>query len=289
MENYHLNMYAKGTAFSEGIYDLRSLELLVSNYRAILDGLLAVQLGRRRLTPTLRKQIDYEVVIKPGSIDFLVNLAMQHKELLVAAALHDGGYQLSSLLTTLFREAINLRSLVADAIKKGIHINININNNVAIGKGNVVAQSDSGDITVFDPKVLWAAQVTKNPTDRLITGVDGSQIEFIELKSRDDEIRVDSGFRAILGQNREELSATIEIMGRLDMISFSGHRGSIISENDRYPVTWDESIREKMQRIADVEGVLFTVKPIIDTKRLHSNAIAYHVVDCIIPQQDLEL
>jgi hypothetical protein len=131
--------------------------------------------------------------------------------------------------------------------------------------------------------------VTKYPADRLITGVDGKNIEYIELGGRESEMRITPEDRVVLGQNKEELSATIRVSGRLDMVVFSSHKGTIISENEKFPVTWDENIRNKMQKIADVEGVLFTVRPIIDQKRLHSDAIAYHVLDCVVPQQGLDL
>lgn len=37
-----LRIYAKGLAFSGGVYDLRALESLIANYRKILDRLIAV-------------------------------------------------------------------------------------------------------------------------------------------------------------------------------------------------------------------------------------------------------
>lgn len=288
MNEHDLRLYAKGAAFEDGIYDLRSMELVISNYRSITDRLIAVQLGRRQLTPAIKNQIDYQARVNPGSIELLIDFVFTHKEILGALAA-DGGYQLSGVITKLFREAINLRKEVAVAIEKGLPVNITINTNINIGNGNVIANSEGGNIVINDPKVLWAAQVTKYPADRLITGVDGKNIEYVELGGREDEMRITPEDRVVLGQNKEELSATIRVTGRLDMIAFSSHKGTIISGNEKFPVTWDENIRNKMQRIADVESVLFTVRPIIDQKRLHSDAIAYHVLDCIVPQQGLGL
>jgi len=244
--------------------------------------------GRRQLTPAIKNQIDYQAKVKEGSIEFLIDFVFTHKELLGALAA-DGGYQLASGITKLFREAIDLRKQVASAIEKGLPINININANINLGVGNVIANSDTGNIIINDPKILWAAQVTKYPADRLISGVDGKSIEYVELGSSNEEMRITEEERSVLGQNREELSATIRVQGRLDMVAFSSHRGTIISDNEKFPVTWDENIRNKMQKLADVEGVLFTVRPIIDQKRLHSEAIAYHVLDCSVPQSDLDV
>lgn len=288
MTDHHLRFYAKGTAFTDGIYDLRSMELLIASYRSITDRLIAVELGRRQLTPSIKNQIDYQVQVRPGSIEFLVDFVFSHKEVLAAFAA-DSGYQLSEIITRLFRSAIDLRKEVADALSKGFPITITINNNVNIGSGNLIANNGNGNISIGDPKILWAAQVTKYPADKLISGIDGKAIEYVELGSRADELRLTQDERVLLGQNREELSATLRVYGRLDMVAFSSHKGTIVSNQEKFPVTWDEQIRNKMQRVADIEGVEFLVRPIIDQKRLHSEAIAYHVLDCKTLQRGLDV
>lgn len=288
MAEHDLRFYAKGAAFKDGVYDLRSIELLVSSYRSITDRLIAVQLGRRQLMPSIRNQIDYQVQIKPGSIEFLINFIFTHKEILGALALGDAS-QLSEVVTKLFKAALDLRKEVADALKNGFPITITINNNMNIGNGNLIANNGNGNISIGDPKILWAAQTTKFPTDKLISGVDGNAIEYVELGSKNEEMRITTNDRIVLGQNKEELSATLRIFGRLDMVAFSSHKGTIVSNQEKFPVTWDEQIRSKMTRVVDLEGVEFIVRPIIDQNRLHSEAIAYHVLDCNIPQQDLKL
>lgn len=288
MKDHDFRFYAEGSAFEDGVYDLRSMELLISSYRSITDRLIAVQLGRRQLTPAIKNQIDYQVRVNPGSIEFLIDFVFTHKEILGALA-SDGGFQLSNVITKLFREAIDLRKQAAALIEKGLPINININTNVNIGTGNIIANSENGDIVINDPKILWAAQVTKYPSDRLISGVDGKEIEYVELGGRESEMRLTPEDRVILGQNKEELSATIRVTGRLDMVAFSSHKGTIISGDEKFPVTWDEGIRNKVQRVADVDGVVFLVRPIIDQKRLHTEAIAYHVLDCNPSQQGMDI
>ena len=288
MMDHDFRFYAKGSSFEDGLYDLRSMELMISSYRSITDRLIAVQLGRRQLTPSIKNQIDYDVRVKSGSIEFLIDFVFTHKELLGALAA-DGGLQLSNIITKLFREAISLRKAVAVVLEKGLPLNITINTNINVGKGNIIANSESGNIIINDPKILWAAQVTKFPTDRLISGVNGKEIEYVDFGARNDEVRLTTEDRVVLGQNREELSAIINVIGRLDMVAFTSHKGTIISDNERFPVTWEESIRNKVQQVVDVEGVEFTVRPIIDQKRLHSDAIAYHVINCKIPQQSLSI
>ena len=63
----------------------------------------------------------------------------------------------------------------------------------------------------------------------------------------------------------------------------------IISDNESFPVTWDEMIRSKMQKLADIEGVIFTVQPVIDHSRLNRDAIGFHVLECSNPQSDLKI
>ncbi len=104
------------------------------------------------------------------------------------------------------------------------------------------------------------------------------------MNSANNEIRLTTDDKSIIGQHKEELPTTLNIVGRLDMVAFSSHRGSIISNNERFGVTWDDQIRSKMQKIADVEGVIFKVRPVVDHKRLDSMAIGFHVLDCSDPQ-----
>jgi hypothetical protein len=288
-----ISIYAAGQAFSGGKYDLRSLELLVSSYRSILDNLIAVELGRRQLTPAIKKQIGYDVEIKEGSIELLIDFVFQHKELLSIAAASasdlDGGFRLSGALIKLYRDAIDLRKAVAESLKKGININIAMNVNAfnSYGDNNVIVNQQENKIEISNPKILWAAQLTRSSTDRMLNKVDGKNIEFIDFRSPDEEYKLTVEDKVILGSHKEVLPDTMEIVGRLDMVAFSSHKGEIVSDGESFPVIWSEEIRRDMQRIADIEGVVFQVKPIIDQKRLHSNAIGFSVLACRDPQLGL--
>lgn len=282
-----IRIYAKGLAFSDGIYDLRTLESVISNYRKILDRLVTVQLGKRQVSRDLRSQLGYQVQIRAGSIELLVKFLLEHKELLVVFAA-DGGYTLSEIVVRLLRDAIDLRKKASELLKKGLTINIRITNSFnsrsKISSDNVSIDQKDGSILINDPRILWAAQMTRHPVNEILAAVDGRTVEYIDMSSSTNEFRLTSEDRDIIGQYKEELPTTLTIVGRLDMIAFSSHRGSIISDNERFSVTWDELIRSKMQRIADVEGVVFKVRPVVDHKRLESSAIGFHVLDCGDPQ-----
>lgn len=61
MEN-QIRIYATGLSFpKDGSYDLRTLEIFVTNYRVILDRLVSVHLGRRQVPKDLKRRISYKV------------------------------------------------------------------------------------------------------------------------------------------------------------------------------------------------------------------------------------
>lgn len=280
-----IRIYAKGNAFASETYDLRTLETIISNYRIILDRLVAVQLGRRQITEQVKQQIGYETKIRNGSLELLITFVFQHKELLGAIVADDGGTTLAHAITRLYMGALDLKKAVAKLIEKDITFTININNsfNFANKNNNTTVHINGKNIEISDPRVLWAAQAIRGPSDKIIGSLDGQELESVEFGTIEQSYKVDSNDRNIVGHAKEELNATIEIQGRLDMVAFTSHRGIVVSDNERFPVRWDESIRRKMQKIADVSGVSFKVRPIIDKKQLGSDAIAFHVIDCSNP------
>jgi len=210
---------------------------------------------------------------------------LEHKEFIAAFAA-DGGQALSSIVVSLLRDAVTLREKASELIEKGITVNINISNSFnALSKVNNsnVHSGNNGVITINDPKILWAAQLTRAPVNHLLNQMNGTQVEYISLSSETEEFVLNQNQKNITGKQKQELPTTLNIIGRLDMVAFSSHRGSIISDNERFSVTWDEQIRQKMQKIADIEGVVFKVRPLVDHKRLDSETIGFHVIDCGSP------
>lgn len=201
----------------------------------------------------------------------------------------DGGQKLSSVISKLYKDAVDLRKKVGSFLEKKLPVNITINNNLVLGSNNIIANATNGNIEIRDPKILWAAQTTKYPTDRLVSGVDGKNIEYIDMGVGVEDLRLTTEDHIILGQDREELSTIMTIIGRLDVIAFSSHRGTVISSNERFPVTWEEEIRSKVQQFADVDGIEFKVKQIIDKKNMNSEAIAFHILDCRKTQSEMKL
>lgn len=288
-----IRIFAEGLAFKDGVYDLRALETVITGYRKILDRLVSVQMGRRQVPRGLKSQLGYEVAINKGSIELLVKFLLEHKELLVGVFAADGGQALSQAILVLLNDAINLRKIATDIIKKGltVKININIKDSFNIGSqnnnGNVTIGDTKGLILINDPKILWAAQMTRAPVNAILSRVDGRSVEYIDMSSQDHEFRFTPGDREIIGKEREELPTELTVVGRLDVVAFSSRRGSIVSNNERFSVTWDEQLRAKLQKVADIEGVMFKVRPVVDHKRLDDAAIGLHILDCGSPQNKL--
>ena len=282
-----LKIYAKGGAFTDGTYNLRTLETFVSSYRKIFDRLVCLQLGKRQLPQTLKSQINYEVQINPGSIELTINFILEHKELLAILIAQEGPLIAKSIID-LLGNALELRKIAVELLKRGVNIKINIVNSFNIGSNannsNVSLDHSGNMIQITDPKILWAAQSTRAPLNDLLTCIDGSDVEYIDMTASTSNVRFTKYDKEIVGSQKELLPTTLNIVGRLDMVAFTSHRGVIVSDGQRYNVTWANEIRNKMQKIADTDGIVFNVKPLIDHKRLDNDAIGFHILDCEDPQ-----
>ncbi|MDQ1883130.1 hypothetical protein RA180_03875 [Aeromonas salmonicida] len=287
-----LRIYAKGNAFTGGTYSLRYLDVLISNHRRILDQLIAVSLGKSKVDKHIREQIDYQVKINDGSIELLIDFIVNNQEVFAPLAA-DGGYQLSNAIVSLYKDAINLRDAVAKISDKGLQVKININNSFNLlsnnNSKNVHYDLHDGSIFISHPKILLAAQTTKGPVDNIIQSIDGTNIEYVDFGAGVNEVRLSDSERNLLGRRKEEIPTTLNIIGRLDMISVSSHRGTIVSDGQRFNVTWDESLRDKLLKVVDVEAVKFTARPIIDHKSLSEKEIGFHLVGCSETQKKLDI
>ena len=280
MEN-HVRIYATGIAFpKEGSYDLRTLEIFISNYRVILDRLVTVHLGRRQVPKDLKRRIAYKVQIKPGSIELVVNFIYEHKELIAVLA-PEGAYGLAEILVRMLKNAVDLRKKASELIRNNLPVKIHISNSFNIGStinnGGVIFDQNSGSIVIDDPKILWAAQLTRRPVNEIVNQIDGRNVEYVDFNTATGGIKLNPEDKDITGSHKEELDTNLTIMGRLDVVAFSFHKGAVISDGERYSVEWDENIRTKIKKFADKEGILFRVRPIIDRKRLETTAIGFHI------------
>lgn len=286
-----LRVYAEGESFKDGVYDLRHLETLVGGQRKILDKLAAISLGANDSNKKLKESLGYNVKINPGSIELLIDFALTHKEVFAVLAA-DGGHLLSKAVVELWRDAVSLREKAAKALEKGLKVNITVNANIGAGtqiiaSPNVIADDVSGNIQIANPKIYMAALATRPAVNQIVQLIDGRSVEYMDVQGQGTEFKLTPDHRAILSKYREEFSGTVEIVGRLDMVAFSSHKGVILSSGQRYQLSWSEEQRSKMQQFADIDGVVFKVRPIIDHSRLTQDAIAFRLVDCYRSQGNL--
>lgn len=280
-------LHADGNAFHDGKFDLRSLELIVYNYRLIIDNSLPIVIGQKTLTDRIKNEIKYEVEVRDGSLEVLLNFVLENPEILSVLAT-DGGYTFSQAISKLINGAINLRRALTKVLEVGLSPNIKIDQSTKTDN-SVNLNIKTGDIKITNPQFIFAADNTKAAVDRLINGIDGIDISKVDMKHSDISTNLTTSDHDITGTSKEELTTNIEVLGRLDTVAFTSHRGHIITGNKRYPVTWDESIRSKIRKFVDVEGIIYRVRPIIDHRKFKDEPIGFHVTDCWQPQASFNI
>ena len=278
----------EGEGFRPNRYDLRSTEKILTNYRQIIDHLVPLTIGQKTFTERLKSEIKYETSFKPGSLEVWLDFVIPAAGILLTAASQDGGQLISQQLARLLGVVIDFRRLYTDFREKGekpkLGINIQDQPQIAVSLNNV--DTGGGDILI-SPIVLPAAATTRSAVDRLVGSVDGSLVEQLLVKSEDSETVITSEDQRIIGTQKEELPEFLEIYGRLDGVAFTAHRGSLVTSNGRFPITWEDGLRDKIKALADQEGVAFRVRPIVDHGRFKDDPIAFHVINCWDPQTRL--
>lgn len=282
-----IQLYAQGGAFEGGKFNLRSLELVLSNYRSIIDHTLPLVVGQKTLTDRVKNEVKYEVEVKNGSLEVLLNFILEHPELLAITSF-DGGRALAGAISKIIKGAIDLRRALTKILENGLRPIIHIDQSINIDK-SVTYNTKTGDITLTNPQFIVAADTTKPAFDRLIRNIDGSDISDISLSHKNISTRLSTNDHDITGTQKEELASHIEIVGRLDMAAFTSHRGHIITGTKRYPINWDESVRSKIRRFVDTEGIIFRVRPIVDHRQFREDPIGFHILDCWQPQAPLNV
>ncbi|EMR12640.1 hypothetical protein MPL1_09180 [Methylophaga lonarensis MPL] len=281
-------LYAQGDAFSDGSFDLRSFELVITNYRMIVDHLLPLAIGQKTLTDRVKNDVKYKVEVNEGSVEIILNFILENHELLIAAAVSDGGNQLASVISKLINGVVDLRRALTTILQAGLKPTIHIDQSIHLDK-SVTYDIKTGNINLTNPQFIIGADSTKSALDRLINGIDGSNISEIDLNHQKLRTKLTTKDREITGSQKEELATQIEVVGRLDMAAITSHRAHIITGNSRYPVTWDESLRPKIKQFFDTEGIVFKVRPVIDHRQFKDEPIGFHVLDCWSPQTQMHV
>lgn len=288
----NLEFYANGPAFKEGgVYDLRAVERLLTDYRRLVDSLLPLAFNQKTLTDRLRNEVQYQISFEAGSWRTILQFVLEHKEVFAAIVASDNaGYVLADQIAKLIKSSLELWRKFEEILKNGkkpqIQIGSGNSQNFPLSLENV-STANGNIIIVNQPIQIIAAQVSKSALDNLVKAVDGTNVESLAVISGDTKEIITSDDHRITGSLKEELASNIEIVGRLDMVAFTAHKGHLLTGNGRYPVTWDENIRQQIRSNADTDGIAFTVKPVIDNKRMGDEPIGFHILRVHNPQQRL--
>jgi hypothetical protein len=279
-----LILKATGAGFEGNSYDLRIIENLITNYRQIIDRTLPVSVGHRHLNFTLRHNIKYEVEFRPGCLEILVKLIQSTDKEALGALFCDGGFCITTLIAKLLSEALKIRREVSKFLKEGhpIVLALAIGNNCS----NTV-ETNTGKVIVQNPKSPLVAESTRAPINRIINAIDGKMLESVEIKDNKDGIKLTKDDIEMTESQIESLPEHLDIIGRLDKVCFSTRKGTVVSGNNKFSVTWDDSIRRKIRDFADRNGIIFRAKPVVDQRRLQENTIGFHIVDCGLQQEAL--
>jgi hypothetical protein len=290
VENAGLLVRATGEAFAARQYDLRSVDLVITNYRILLDQTIPFAIGQSRLSYRAKEQISYQIEFRHGSLELLSTIALSVPPI-VAAVASDGGFQLAHQVAKLFNAVVTFRRAWANVqqlleerkeLSETPKLNLSINlEGVSQGDGNTINVS---------PVVLLAANATKHTVDRLVGGIDGQKVESFSVESeRGSKTVLERKDEVLLGTDLEELPTTVDILGKLYEVNFITKKGWLVTGDGRVPITWEESVRRDIRAHADRPNVAFRVRPVVDHRRfgVDDSPVGYHVLRVWVPQGSL--
>ena len=279
MSIYDIKARFFGKAFANNIYDLQTVRLLTDNVHLIIERLIAIHLGRIELADELKNQIKSKVAIKNDGMEIGFSFERDLYQNFGISGTSFPQANISDEIARIFYSAMMLRKLIAEAKKSKLPAKILLNIENDKTKRSVV-KTEKGNILLSSAKVLWAAQMTKDAADSILSIMDGEHIVGFEfdgfsrpfVSNKDDSI--------VIGQNEDDLVAVASFKGKLDNLFFSKQRGIVVAENEVYQIAWDESSKLKILDHADLDNVEFIAKPCIETHSLYGELIVYKVLDC---------
>ncbi len=280
----HILIRACGNAFNDGKYDLRSLETVVHNYRVMLDKLIATQLQYGHGQAKRNIKSNYEVEIKNGSLEFLIYLCNMDNLAAMSASAPTGLVDISNKIVLLYRNVIELYQMKNSIEQRGETAQYNFDeseNDHSIAKGMII---NGGNVTInVTQKVYDCAQNIGRPLQNVTKNLDGRNIESISMCSKNESSNLTHDDQHSFKSNKEMLSDEVIITGRLDRVSFSSSKGTVVTAGDKHLVEWNEQLRGDMHDAGDVDGVTFWTHPIIDLMKLDKKPVAYKIYKCEIP------
>ncbi len=287
MKTYDIKARFFGNAFKGNVYNLKAMRLLNENIGLIIQQLIAIQLGRNELAGELKDKVVTKPTINQGVLEIGINF---ERDFFSEFGIDGFGAQSKSFsddIARLFYSAMLLRRYVAEAKNAGQAIKILLNT-TQIKVNRSVVKTEQGNILLSHPKVLWAAQMTKDAADIILGLVDDDNINTFEFEGLSRPFVCNPDDFIVLGQRKSDLVAVANFKGRLDNLFFSRQRGVVVSEDEIYQIVWDETVKRKVLEHADLDGVEFITKPCIETHSLYGELVVYKILDCVVPERNTE-
>ena len=283
-----LVLHAEGSAFKDGQYDLRTVESIITNYRRTLDATVPFAFKHKTLTRKIKHNLTYRTSFQEGSIEIVIDFLIQNSDAIAVIGASDGGIQIAQKTGQLINSILKFRRIYNDLLENGIKPKIKINFGTDNSKNYDLSniRTDGGDIYI-NPTIIPYTISSQTPINKLIKSIDGEKLTDITIQSKNTATKITQDDIRITGTQKEELPKNIEIVGRLDVVAFSSHRGKLILQEKTYRVTWHEEIRKKIHDFADMDDITYLVKPVVDYKRLTDDPVMFHIVNCWEDQQRL--
>ena len=287
MNAYDIKAKFYGNAFSSDIYDLKTIRLLDNSLQNTFCQLLAIHLGQKELATELKSHIVQKVKIKNGVLQCFIQFEKEFSDKfgIYERDLSDNSspMSLSDSVAKLCFSAMTLRRLLAESAKRGEKSTVIINTDPQKQMHSVI-KTEQGKILLSHPKILWAAQMTQEYIDTIMDCVNKDLITHFDIEGLSKPMYFTQEALMMLGQTKDQLTATANFKGRLDHMLYSSKQGTVIAPHDIYQISWDEDMQ-----VADYvnrDDVEFIAKPLISSNDSQKGLIIYKIVDCIVANQD---
>lgn len=275
----HLRISAHGKAFAERTqHDLRASAALLSGFVGIFDRSIAIQLGKRTLSNSSTDQTKYQASIDDGSIEICVQLISVPPEISAVFA-QDGGHYLADTIVRLYKSVIAIwRGQSAPSnVPLGTGSSHVVGNDNVTGDNNFTVRGKNINISI---EAFMAAGSTrpylKKIAKHLKTG------ESVRLRSKNESCLIDNTIQGSLFGADKIDPLQFRIIGQLVDVDLPGRSGKIISDEAPIPVivTWEQSIRSKVERCARAGVGSFDLRAVIGEKRFGKNNFGFRIIDC---------
>lgn len=257
--NEIIRVYAEGSAFENGIYELRAMDHLIAGYRLILDRLAIIHLRKEGAINPKKEWLRYDTKVEEGSIDLLVSVSVD-PELVKYLA---NGFVLSRTLAKIYGDAMSLIRAMQN--RDGSELDIRVKDSFNDGSNNVTVSVENSVIVVSDPEILLNAKAIQPSVSKLVKQIDGENIKHIDLVSGDNNFSLTQNDKNLSECGNKLVSAKVRIIGHLNVLDSTKKSGEIVSKSGKLPVTWEGEMQDKIKTIELEKVKLFTVS-LIDKK-----------------------